>query len=132
MKILGCAIALMAIAIANPALAQVRVQTTLPPPPPEKPGYQAPEIDPLFQRLNALQAQLDALRESAGRQLVVLHFNDGQGEGWYEGNPGAYAIRSANLCKQALGDRYGRTVWYLTDSGSQGIYFSQLICETKP
>ena len=56
---------------ADTAMAQNRNVQSPPPPPP--PGIQAPNMNSTNQAISALRLRLDALRESVGRQVVVLH-----------------------------------------------------------
>lgn len=129
MKMLGLAAALTATLFATPVLAQTRVN---PAPAPAKPGFAAPEIDPIFERLNRLELEIKALRQSAGRQIVVLHFNDGQAQTYPSAGSSVDQTRIANICKYWLKDRYGRAISYNVDAGTGGLYYSQVVCETKP
>ena len=115
--------------LAHPAMAQTRVS---PAPTPPKPGFAAPEIEPIFKRLNDLEAEVKALRQSAGRQVVALHFNDGQAETYSSAGSSVDKGRIENICKYWLGDRYGRAISYNVDAGTGGLYYSQVVCETKP
>ena len=63
--------AVLTLMLAEPALAQTRNFQAPPPPPP--PGIQRPNMDSTNQAISALRLRLDALRESVGRQVVVLH-----------------------------------------------------------
>ncbi len=129
MNKLTFAAALITTAIAIPANAQTRVQLPQPAP---KPGFQAPEIDPIFQRLNEMQKELDALRESAGKQVVALHYTPQEIGGWEDNNWNNNQKRSADFCKQALGDRFGRVISYNIRMNGKFFYFGHVICETKP
>ena len=128
MKKLGILMALAIGIIANPALAQLRAL----PPEPGKLEYQPPKIDPMIKRLNAMQSQLDALRQSAGKQVVVLHFTPSELPGWADNIYANNQQRSADLCKQALDDRYGRVISYRVWTNDDRFFFSHVVCETKP
>ena len=131
MKMLGLAAAVTATLFAPPVLAQTRVNPT-PKPPSASPNYQATPVDPVFERLNKLEAEIKALRQSAGRQIVVLHFNDGQAQTYSSAGSSVDQTRIANICKYWLKDRYGRAISYNVDAGTGGLYYSQVVCETKP
>lgn len=121
--------ALFAMAITCPANAQTRVQAQQLP---AKPGFQAPEIDPIIKRLNEMQMEIDALRQSAGRQVVVLHYTPGEIGGWADNNWQNNQKRSVDFCKQALDDRFGRVISYNLRSNGDFYYFGHVVCETKP
>jgi hypothetical protein len=117
MNKLALSAALAASIVAFPAQAQSRVQ--------------APSVDPVMARLVALQAQLDALKQSAGRQVVVLHFTPTELPGWPDNNYNNNQQRSTDLCKQALDDRYGRVISYRIRTNDDRFFFSHVVCETK-
>ena len=129
---IAAALAVMG-AIAMPANAQLRVQT---PQPPVPPGFQAPNIDPVMQRLNALQAQLKALQQSAGRQVVVLTFGPVDTTSWPDSDNSfpKNNQRAEAMCKEGLGDRYGRVLSRKVEPimSADRWYFPNLVCETKP
>ncbi|MEE1876248.1 hypothetical protein [Altererythrobacter litoralis] len=119
----------MAFIVANPAMAQTRTQTTQPR---TTPTIQAPTLDPVMVRLNALQLEIDALRQSAGKQVVVLHFTPTELAPWANGNYNISQERSNSLCQQALGDRFGRVLSYRVQMSGDRTFFSHVVCETKP
>ena len=123
-----------AIMLAGPAVAQGgRVQAPAPSP---GPGIQKPSLDPTIQAISALRLRLDALRESVGRQVVVLHFTPSESNGWLdsENNWSKNNQRSEAICKQALGDRYGRVLSRQPQVHPTAgrWYFSHVVCETIP
>ena len=126
--------ALITGAMGSPADGQVRrVQSPAPQLPP---GVLAPSLDPVVQRLNALQIEVDALRQSAGRQIVVLNFTNHPSTTWAEADqtfPKNNA-RAEAICKEALGDRYGRVVSRKAepDLSTNRWFFPNVVCETKP
>ncbi len=133
MKLFAGAIALALFAMANTAQAQTRVNPTPTRTNPDRtPGFQATPIDPVIERLIALQAEVDKLQESAGKQVVVLHFTPTELPGWPDNNFNDNEQRAADLCKQALGDRYGRPLARRVWTHENHFYFSHLTCETKP
>lgn len=121
--------AIMAGVVANPAMAQTRTQTTQPR---TTPTVQAPTLDPVIVRLNALQLEIDALRQSAGKQVVVLHFTPTELAPWANGNYNISQERSNSLCQQELGDRFGRVLSYRVQLSGDRTFFSHVVCETKP
>lgn len=131
MKMLGLAAAAAVILSATPGLAQTRVNPT-PKPPSASPSYQATPIDPVFERLNKLQADLNELKARTAKQVVVLHFSPADlGGGWEENNYNQNKTRAENLCKEALGDRYGRHIAHRNWTSNGRFYFSHVSCETK-
>lgn len=134
MKIFAGAVALVVFAVANPAQAQTRVNPTPTRTNPDRtPGFQATPIDPVIERLIALQAEVDKLKENAGKQVVVLHFTPSEMPGWTDANNNfdANNERAESLCQQALGERYGRPLARLIRPNGDLNYFSHLTCETK-
>ena len=126
------AAAVMAGALGGPAQGQVRrVQN---PQPQLPPGFQAPDFNPVMQKLNALQAEVNALRQSAGRQVVVLHYTPTETGGWTdaENTFPQNNQRAVTICQAALGDRYGRVLSRTTQWTGSRFYFAHLVCETKP
>ena len=121
-------------AIGVPAEAQVRRVQSQPPALP--PGFQAPNIDPVMQKLNALQAEVNALRQSAGRQVVVLHFSPLPATSWANDDNSfpENNQRAEAMCKEALGDRYGRVLSRKAepDATLDRMFFPNLVCETRP
>jgi hypothetical protein len=118
------------------ASAQSQVRRVQSPPPPNPPGFQAPSIDPVMQRLNALQADLNALRQSTGRQIVVLHFTPHPTTSWTDAD-NSYPKNNARaeaMCKDALGDRFGRVVSRKAepDMSANRWFFPNVVCETQP
>ncbi len=133
MKLFASALALAVVAMANPAQAQDRLQVqTRTPPPPRGQSFQAPEIDPVIERLASLEAELAALKESAGKQVVVLHFTPSELPGWLDNNFAQNEERAAELCQQALGDRYGRVLSRRNWTNGERFFFTHVVCETAP
>jgi hypothetical protein len=117
--------------LAQPVQAQVRRPSPQPSPPQ---SFQAPASDPTVQAIAALKLQVEALRESVGRQVVALHFETtGQNSwgnaqnSWPQNNQRAEA-----MCKAALGDHYGRVLSREALPTGDRWYFPNLLCETAP
>ena len=106
------------------------------PRPAQPPGVQAPEIAPGSQANAALALQIEALRQSAGRQVVVLPFAPTDLNSWLENvnNFQENEKRAADWCKEALGDRYGRVLSRRAHPipGGDRWYFPFIVCETRP
>ena len=125
--------AVLTLMLAEPALAQTRNFQAPPPPPP--PGIQGPNVNSTNQAISALRLRLDALRESVGRQVVVLHYpatdlNSGlDADNSFPKNN----QRAEGMCKAGLGDRYGRVLSRVAQPiGNGRWYFPNLVCETAP
>ena len=129
MKTIAMAAAILAVTTASPAEAQKRAPV---PQPAAQPGYQATDIDPVMARFNALQAQLNALQQSAGRQIVTLHFEPGQGPSTADNNYNTNQQSATFLCEQLLKERYGRLLSYRIHNADDRFYFTHVLCETKP
>ena len=116
--------------------AQAQIRRVQSPPPPLPPGFQAPALDPLVQRLNALQIEVNGLRQSAGRQVVVLHFTPHPTTSWTDADQSfpKNNARAEAICKEALGDRYGRVVSRKAepDMSNGRWFFPNVVCETRP
>jgi len=114
---------------------QVRRIPTQPPTEPS-PGYQPPGVDPVAQKLGKLQIAVESLRQSVGRQIVVLHFAPLPSTSWVDADNTfpKNNQRAEAICKEALGDRYGRVVSRKTepDATLDRTYFPNVVCETKP
>ncbi|MDZ4139966.1 MAG: hypothetical protein U1D66_13980 [Erythrobacter sp.] len=132
MKRMAIVAAMIATSLSYTANAQTRVQAPAPPPQPPKPGFQATDIDPIIKRLNELQAEIKALRESAGKQVIVLHYTPTENAGWADNNWNANQERSTFRCKQALADRFGRVISYDIQMNGELYFFGNVLCETKP
>lgn len=125
---------ILAAGIAGPAQAQDRrVQAPAPPPPP---GIQRPEVNSTNQAIAALRLRVDALRDSVGRQLVVLHFAPVGTTTWADADNSfpSNTQRAEKMCKDALGDRYGRVVSRKAEPNMETgrWYFPNVVCETIP
>ena len=129
MKKTGIIIAATALVIGGSAYAQDRVRA---PQPASQPGFQPADIDPIMAKLNALQSQLNVLNQSAGRQVVTLHFAAGQSPGMADNNSNTYQEQARLLCEMQLKDRYGRVLSYRLQYTNNMYYFSHVLCETKP
>ena len=121
--------------LSSRAQAQTRVQApTIPPA--QQPGINRPNIDPASQANAALKLQLDALRQSVGRQIVVLNFPPEDSTSWADAdnNFPKNTQRGEAMCIEALGDRYGRVVSRKAEPilSTGRWYFPNLVCETKP
>ena len=118
------------------ASADAQVRRVQSPQPALPPGFQAPNIDPVMQRLNALQAEVNALRQSAGRQVVVLNFTAHPTMTWADSDNSfpKNNARAEAICREALGDRYGRVLSRKAepDMSVNRWFFPNLLCETKP
>lgn len=82
-------------------------------------------------KLNSLQLQLNALKQSAGRQIVTLHFEPGQGPSTADNNFNTNQQNATQLCEQLLKDRYGRMLSYRIDTANEKFYLTHILCETK-
>lgn len=127
MKTVTLGAAALACIAASPAVAQVRA------PVPQTQGrdFQAPKIDPVIIRLNELQQELDALKESAGKQVVVLHFSPTEHPGSLDNNYNNNQATATQMCQQVLGDRYGRMIDYRVWTNGDRYFLSHIACETK-
>ena len=116
--------------------AHAQVRQVQSPPPPLPRGFLPPSIDPIMQRLNALQAELNALRQSAGRQIVVLNFTNHPTTTWADADNSfpKNNARAEAMCKEALGDRYGRVLSRKAepDMSANRWFFPNVVCETQP
>ena len=116
--------------LAAPAAAQVRAPTPRPAP---QPGVLNPDIDPASQGLSALALRLDAVEQAARRQVVVLEHNESNAESWPRSsdNFDNNNARSEDLCRGALGDRFGRVISrHRTFSGDRH-FLHRVVCETR-
>ena len=106
------------LALAAPAQAQIR----------------APALDPTQQKLNALSQKVDALAQSAGRQVVSFEFSSEGLNTWTnaENTFPNNEQRAQNLCKELLSDRYGRVLSRRAQPAGDRWYFRHLVCETRP
>ena len=130
-KLMGAAV--LTLMLAEPALAQIRNVQAPPPPPP--PGIQAPNMNSTNQAISALRLRLDALRESVGRQVVVLHYPATDLNSWLDADNSfpKNNQRAEAMCKAGLGDRYGRVLSRVAQPiGNGRWYFPNLVCETAP
>ena len=130
-KLMGAAV--LTLMLAEPALAQNRNVQAPPPPPP--PGIQAPNINSTNQAISALRLRLDALRESVGRQVVVLHYPATDLNSWLDADHSfpKNNQRAEAMCKAGLEDRYGRVLSRVAQPiGNGRWYFPNLVCETAP
>lgn len=117
--------------LAQPAQAQVR-RPSPPPSPPQ--SFQPQAMDPTMQAIAALKLQLDTLRDSAGRQVVALHFEATGRDTWSEelNSWPQNNKRAETMCKAALGDRFGRVLSRTALPTGDRWYFPNLVCETAP
>ncbi|MFW2343100.1 hypothetical protein [Brevundimonas sp.] len=116
---------------ASPVLAQVRAPTTQPT---QQPGIRAPDVDPSSQAHSTILLRLDAVEQSARRQIVVLELDVATvgNDIWpvssdTSGNNGP---RVTAICSQALSDRFGRVVSYNRAYVDDRYFFSRVVCET--
>ena len=93
----------------------------------------AQPVDPLQQRLAAIEGRLDRLADTAGAQVVVLHQTQdslplwpANTDTWPNNNQRAQAI-----CESALGDRYGRVLSRERSYVEDRYYLSRIVCETS-
>lgn len=122
-----------AAALSQTAQAQSRVQAQAIPPP-QPPGVQKPNVNPTNQAIAALKLQLDGLRNSVGRQVVVLHFPPDDLNSWPDADNSwpENNARAEAMCKKGLGDRHGRVLSREAQPIGNRWYFPNLVCETKP
>jgi hypothetical protein len=117
----------------SPAQGQMRVAT---PSPSKVPTIQKPSISGESQAISALRLRIDALRESVGRQVVVLHFPPVGTTTWAESGNSfpENTQRAEKICKDALGDRYGRVLSRKVEPNMETgrWYFPNVVCETAP
>jgi hypothetical protein len=93
----------------------------------------APALDPVQQRLNAIALKVDAATQAANRQVVAFHMSpDDLSWSDADNNFPANNARGEKLCKDLLGDRYGRMLARRTQVSDERWYFSHVVCETKP
>lgn len=118
--------AAVAAAMTQPAAAQSRQKPAAQPS-----GFQATAINPVFQRLNEMQQELDALRESAGKQVVVLHFTPSELPGWLDNQKANNVERSTALCSETLAERFGRVISYRIWTNGDRYFFTHVVCETS-
>ena len=125
---------LLAAALALAGAAQAQDRRVQAPRPAPQPRVQAPEIAPGSQAMAALNLKLDALRDSVGRQVVVLPFEPTDLNSWPD-NQNNFPMnekRAEDWCKEALGDRYGRVLSRRAHPVGDRWYFPFIVCETRP
>lgn len=125
----ACVALAASLAFADTAGAQTVRQRTPEPSPP--PGIQKPDVSPSSQAMSALSLKIDALRQSAGRQVVVLHFETPQ-SGRATNNAQTNDQVAEFECKQALGDRFGRVLSRMPATHNGFWFLSRVVCETAP
>jgi len=94
----------------------------------------AQSVDPVQQRLTAIEARLEDLSQSAGAQVVVLQQTrdslpqwPADSDTWPNNNQRAQAI-----CESALRDRFGRVLSRERSYVEDRYYLSRIVCETTP
>lgn len=127
MKKTAIALASLACLIAGPVTAQTRATTQTPP----ARNFQPAQPDPVITRLNALQQELDALKETAGKQVVVLHFSPTEHPGTLTNTASTNQERATDFCEQILGDRFGRMINYRIWTNGDRFFLTHIACETK-
>jgi hypothetical protein len=101
---------------------------------PVQQGVRPPTVDPTLQALSALSLKVDALAQTAGRQIVVLEQVEQTATLWpassdtFPNNE----TRSTTLCQQALGDRFGRVISRDRQTVGDRYFLSRVVCETRP
>ena len=130
MKIFCASAAVLAVVVATPVLSQSRAVTTNTQTSPSR-DFQPVKPDPVITRLNALQQELDALKQSAGKQVVVLHFSPTEHPGSLENNYNSNQAFATQACEQVLGDRFGRMIDYRVWTNGNRFFLSHISCETK-
>ncbi|MDP3400812.1 MAG: hypothetical protein Q8R97_06795 [Brevundimonas sp.] len=125
-------VALALLAVGSPALAQVRAPTAQPAP---QPGVRAPDSDPSSQAHSTILLRLDAVEQSARRQIVVLEFDEATAgdEIWpaSSDNSSNNGNRVTAICSAALADRFGRVVSYQRAYAGDRYFFGRVVCETN-
>ena len=129
MKKIALALSATLMLASTAADAQQRVQAQQPQP--RQPGYEAPKMNPVLGELKALRAKVDALEQSAGKQVVVFHFAEGQSPSHSENDAEWNKDNARMLCQLMLKERYGRVLSYRMHLGEGRVYFSHVVCETK-
>ena len=127
MKKRAIVIALIACTVTGAATAQVRAPTQTAP----SRDFQPVKPDPVVTRLNAIQQELDALKESAGKQVIVLHFSPTEHPGSLENNYNTNQAFATQACQQVLGDRFGRMIDYRVWTNGDRFFLTHISCETK-
>lgn len=122
--------AALAVAVASPALSQSRAVTTSTQTTPSR-DFQPVKPDPVITRLNALQQELDALKETAGKQVVVLHFSPTEHPGSPDNNYNTNQAFATDACEKVLGDRFGRMIDYRVWTNGDRFFLTHISCETK-
>lgn len=132
-KALAAAWMTMAPFAISAAQAQMRVGT---PSPSKPPTIQKPSVSGESQAISALRLKIDALHNSVGRQLIVLHFPPVGTNTWADADNSfpSNTQRAEKMCKDALGDRYGRVVSRKAEPNMETgrWYFPNVVCETVP
>ncbi|WP_296819955.1 hypothetical protein [Brevundimonas sp.] len=93
----------------------------------------AQPVDPVQQRLTAIEARLEDLSQSAGAQVVVItqtmeiarHW-PANTDTWPNNN-----ARAQDLCQEALGDRFGRVISRERTTAGDRYFLSRVVCETR-
>ncbi len=119
--------ALLACIIASPAAAQVRATV----PQMQSRDFEAAKPDPAIVRLSELQQEVAALKESAGKQVIVLHYSPTEHPGSLENNFNANQAFATQACEQMLGDRFGRMIAYRVWANGDRYFLTHISCETK-
>lgn len=130
MKMILASAAVLAFVVASPALSQSRAVTTNTQTTPSR-DFQSAKPDPVITRLNALQQELDALKQTAGKQVVVLHFSPTEHPGSLENNYNTNQAFATDACEKLLGDRFGRMIDYRVWSNGDRHFLTHISCETK-
>lgn len=131
MKMILASAAALAVAVTSPALSQSRAVTTSTQTTPPSRDFQPVKPDPVITRLNALQQELDALKETAGKQVVVLHFSPTEHPGSPDNNYNTNQTFATQTCEKVLGDRFGRMIDYRVWTNGDRFFLTHISCETK-
>jgi hypothetical protein len=131
MKMILASAAALAVAVASPALSQSRAVTTSTQTTPPSRDFQPVKPDPVITRLNTLQQELDALKETAGKQVVVLHFSPTEHPGSPDNNYNTNQAFATDACEKVLGDRFGRMIGYRVWTNGDRFFLTHISCETK-
>ena len=130
MKMIFASAAALAVLVASPVHSQSRAVTTNTQTTPSR-DFQPVKPDPVITRLNALQQEIEALKEVAGKQVIVLHFSPTEHPGSLDNNYNTNQAFANEACKKVLGDRFGRMIDYRVWTNGDRFFLTHLSCETK-
>ena len=130
MKMIFASAAALAVLVASPVHSQSRAVTTNTQTTPSR-DFQPVKPDPVITRLNALQQEIEALKEVVGKQVIVLHFSPTEHPGSLDNNYNTNQAFAKEACEKVLGDRFGRMIDYRVWTNGDRFFLTHISCETK-